>query len=72
VTAGLDDQGSIDIASEAGRIVPDDDGTSEVVWRLVVRGEALDGQFAPRGGTFVGLAESAGLPPAVLRPRAGA
>ena len=35
-----------------------EEGTFEVPWWLVVRGEALEGRYAPRGGAFVDLAEA--------------
>jgi hypothetical protein len=36
-----------------------EEGTPEQVWRLVVRGEALEGRYALRGGVFVELTEGA-------------
>ncbi|HEX8199489.1 MAG TPA: hypothetical protein VF590_03315 [Isosphaeraceae bacterium] len=36
-----------------------EEGTLEAAWRLVARGEALDGRWALRGGAFVELAEEA-------------
>jgi hypothetical protein len=47
------------MAFGAGWIGSDEDGTLEAVWRLVVRGQALEGRFALRGGVFVALAEEA-------------
>ena len=39
--------------------VHDDRGRPEQAWRLVVRGGAIEGRFALRGGAFVELAEEA-------------
>jgi hypothetical protein len=65
VTPGPDDNMPIGIAYEAGRIGGYDWendrnlGPAEIVWRLVVEGEPVEGRFALRGGVFVELAEGA-------------
>jgi hypothetical protein len=62
VTAELDDSEPIGLAFGVGWIQPDGQeggGPLESVWRLVVRGEAIEGRFALRGGVFVELAEEA-------------
>jgi hypothetical protein len=41
----------------AGWIGSAGEGTLKACWRLVVRGETLDGRYALRGGVFVELAE---------------
>jgi hypothetical protein len=41
----------------AGWIGSAGEGTLATSWRLVVRGETLDGRWALRGGAFVELAE---------------
>jgi hypothetical protein len=46
----------VGIAHGAGWIGSAEEGTLEQAWRLVVRGEAVDGRWALRGGVFVELA----------------
>jgi hypothetical protein len=59
VTASHDDSEPIGMAFGAGWIGSAEDGTLEVCWRLIVRGDALEGRYALRGGVFVELAEEA-------------
>jgi hypothetical protein len=47
------------MAFGAGWIGTTADGSLEAVWRLVVRGEAMEGRYALRDGAFVELAEGA-------------
>jgi hypothetical protein len=49
----------VGVAFASGSIGSAEDGNLEQAWRLVVRGEALDGRWALRGGAFVELAEDA-------------
>ena len=56
IAAGPDDSAPIGIAFGAG-FIRGDLGRIEATWRLVVRGEAIDGWHALRSGEFVDLAE---------------
>jgi hypothetical protein len=58
VAAGPDDTMPIGTAFGAGWIGPEG-GPPEAVWRLVIRGEALEGRYALRDGVFIELAEEA-------------
>jgi hypothetical protein len=49
----------VGLAYGAGWIGSAEEGTLEQAWRLVVRGEALEGRWALRAGAFVELAEEA-------------
>jgi hypothetical protein len=51
--------GPVGTAFGAGWIGTAEEGTLEACWRLVVRGVALEGRWALRGGAFVELAEEA-------------
>jgi hypothetical protein len=57
VTASPDDPEPIGVAMEVGWATAGD-GLPEATWKLVVRGQPLEGRYTLRGGMFVKVAEA--------------